>query len=75
MSDLAAERGTEATVDKTPRTERGRRTLRTILDAAAIEFGTRGFHDTSIVAITQRAGVALGRTYPAPMVDHGRGAR
>lgn len=63
MSDLAAERGTEATVDKTPRTERGRRTLRTILDAAAIEFGTRGFHDTSIVAITQRAGVALGSFY------------
>lgn len=63
MSDLAAERGTEATVDKTPRTERGRRTLRSILDAAAIEFGTRGFHDTSIVAITQRAGVALGSFY------------
>ncbi len=49
--------------DKTPRTERGRRTLRAILDAAAIEFGSRGFHDTSIVAITQRAGVALGSFY------------
>ena len=29
--------------DKTPRTERGRRTLRKLLDAAAIEFGERGF--------------------------------
>ncbi len=67
-------RGTDATVetvqtagmgenDKTPRTERGRRTLRAILDAAAAEFGTRGFHDTSIVGITSRAGVALGSFY------------
>lgn len=52
-----------AVADKTPRTDRGRRTLRAILDAAAIEFGTRGFHDTSIVAITTRAGVALGSFY------------
>lgn len=63
MADLATNSGTDATVDKTPRTERGRRTLRAILDAAAIEFGTRGFHETSIVAITQRAGVALGSFY------------
>ena len=65
---MAANRGAEATVpdtisDKTPRTERGRRTLRTILDAAAIEFGERGFHETSIVSITARAGVALGSFY------------
>lgn len=53
----------KAGADKTPRTERGRRTLRAILDAAAAEFGSRGFHDTSIVAITQRAGVALGSFY------------
>lgn len=65
MAELAADSGTDATVanDKTPRTDRGRRTLRGILDAAAIEFGTRGFHETSIVAITQRAGVALGSFY------------
>lgn len=55
--------GGEAASDKTPRTERGRRTLRAILDAAAIEFGTRGFHETSIVAITTRACVALGSFY------------
>jgi AcrR family transcriptional regulator len=48
---------------KTPRTERGRKTLRTILDAALVEFGERGFHDASISRITQRAGVALGTFY------------
>lgn len=68
MREMAANRGTEATVasetsNKTPRTERGRRTLRTILDAAAVEFGERGFHETSIVSITARAGVALGSFY------------
>ncbi len=55
--------GAAATIERTPRTERGRRTHRTLLDAAAIEFGERGFHDTSIVGITQRAGVALGSFY------------
>lgn len=52
-----------AETSKIPRTERGRRTLRAILDAAAAEFGARGFHDTSIVGITSRAGVALGSFY------------
>ena len=46
-----------------PRTERGRRTQRAILDAAAAEFGDKGFHESSIVSITQRAGVALGSFY------------
>lgn len=49
--------------DKTPRTERGRRTLRKLLDAAAVEFGEKGFHDASISSITRRAGVALGSFY------------
>jgi AcrR family transcriptional regulator len=60
------DRGNIATIeqnDKTPRTDRGRRTLRTILDAAALEFGEKGFHESSIVAITARAGVALGSFY------------
>ena len=48
---------------KAPRTARGERTLRKILDAAQEEFGERGFADSSIVAITQRAGVALGTFY------------
>lgn len=49
--------------DKVPRTERGRRTLRKLLDAAAIEFGERGFHEASITGITRRAGTALGSFY------------
>ena len=48
---------------KQPRTERGRRTRRALLDAAAAEFGERGFHDASISGITSRAGVALGSFY------------
>src|SRR3982751_371330 len=48
---------------KTPRTPRGERTLRKILDAARDEFGECGFSESSIVAITQRAGVALGTFY------------
>jgi AcrR family transcriptional regulator len=58
-----AETGAEAIADKAPRTERGRRTRRAILDAAAVEFGSLGFHDASISGITRRAGVALGSFY------------
>jgi AcrR family transcriptional regulator len=46
-----------------PKTERGRRTLRKLLDAAAEEFGARGYHETAISHITQRAGVGLGTFY------------
>ena len=53
----------EASDGKAPRTERGPRTLRAILDAAAAEFGERGFHEASISGITRRAGVALGSFY------------
>jgi len=55
--------GEGASVGKEPRTERGRRTLRAILDAAAVEFGEKGFHEGSISGITRRAGVALGSFY------------
>jgi AcrR family transcriptional regulator len=48
---------------KIPRTERGRVTLRKLLDAAALEFGEKGFHDASITGITARAGTALGTFY------------
>lgn len=48
---------------KAPRTERGRRTLRKLLDASAIEFGEKGFHEASVSSITRRAGVALGTFY------------
>ncbi|QPC99263.1 TetR/AcrR family transcriptional regulator [Qipengyuania soli] len=49
--------------DKAPRTERGRKTLRKLLDAAAREFADHGFHEASISGITRRAGVALGSFY------------
>jgi AcrR family transcriptional regulator len=49
--------------DKTPRTERGRETLRKLLAAAGQEFGERGFHEAAITGITARAGVALGTFY------------
>jgi AcrR family transcriptional regulator len=52
-----------ASQGKAPRTARGERTLRKILDAARDEFGERGFSDSSIVGITRRAGVALGTFY------------
>lgn len=52
-----------ASEGKSPRTARGRKTLRAILDAAAVEFGEKGFYDSSISGITTRAGVALGSFY------------
>ena len=54
---------TALTESKVPRTERGRRTMRKLLDAAAKEFAELGFHQASIVSITRRAGVALGSFY------------
>ena len=60
---MPSHEGETGNPDKTPRTERGRRTLRKLLDAAAVEFGERGFHDASISGITRRAGTALGSFY------------
>lgn len=59
----AADTAQAASAGKEPRTARGRRTLRAILDAAAAEFGEKGFHEGSISGITRRAGVALGSFY------------
>ena len=59
LSATAADEG----AGKVPRTDRGRRTQRALLDAAAAEFGEKGFHDSSIVSITARARVALGTFY------------
>lgn len=52
-----------ASPGKEPRTARGRETLRRLLDAAAAEFGERGFHEASVSGITRRAGTALGSFY------------
>jgi AcrR family transcriptional regulator len=48
---------------RTPKTEKGRRTQRRLLEAAKDEFAERGFHEAAISGITQRAGVALGTFY------------
>lgn len=53
----------QTSADKSPRTERGRKTLRRLLEAAASEFGERGYHEAAINGITVRAGVALGTFY------------
>ena len=55
--------GPAGAAERAPRTDRGRRTLRALLDAAAQEFGSNGFHATGITDITRRAGVALGSFY------------
>lgn len=62
-ADTGLDPNSEGLADKAPRTERGRKTLRKLLDAAAIEFGERGFHEASITGITRRAGTALGSFY------------
>lgn len=58
-----AEQIEAAPTAKTPKTERGRRTLRALLNAAAEEFGEKGFHEAAISRITARAGVATGSFY------------
>jgi len=49
--------------NKTPKTERGRKTRDKLLEAAEIEFGEKGFHEAAVSGITYRAGVALGTFY------------
>lgn len=60
---VPAARPSAASEGKAPRTPRGERTMRKILDAALEEFGEKGFGDGSIVGITRRARVALGTFY------------
>jgi AcrR family transcriptional regulator len=62
-AEMKSEGVSPASEGKAPRTARGERTLRKILDAAVEEFGERGFSEGSIVGITQRARVALGTFY------------
>ncbi|MCM8558141.1 TetR/AcrR family transcriptional regulator [Sphingomicrobium sediminis] len=62
-SKSTSPKGENAGGEKLPRTKRGLATRAKILDAARVEFGQVGFGETSIVAITQRAKVALGTFY------------
>jgi AcrR family transcriptional regulator len=59
----AERQASPASEGKAPRTARGEKTLRKILNASLAEFGQKGFHDSSIVGITSRAKVALGTFY------------
>jgi AcrR family transcriptional regulator len=52
-----------SSLNKSPKTKRGRKTRNKLLEAAEIEFGERGFHEAGISGITYRAGVALGTFY------------
>lgn len=64
IATTVAEAGGQlASEGKAPRTARGEKTLRKILDAALGEFGEKGFGESSIVGITSRAKVALGTFY------------
>lgn len=60
---VSPEGDSPASQGKAPRTARGEKTLRKILDAALAEFGEKGFGESSIVGITARAKVALGTFY------------
>ncbi len=53
----------QSQLENGPKTARGRKTLGKLLDAAALEFGERGYHEAAITGITQRAGVAQGTFY------------
>ena len=63
MAQQSVEPALAAGAGKAPRTARGEKTMRKILDAAIAEFGERGFSESSIVSITSRAKVALGTFY------------
>lgn len=49
--------------DRTPRTARGTRTRAKLLEAAEEVFSAHGYHDASIVKITEAAGVSQGTFY------------
>ena len=49
--------------DRVPRTDRGSNTRLRLLEAAEQVFAERGYHDASIVKITEAAGVAQGTFY------------
>lgn len=48
---------------KKPKTNRGLQTRNKLLRSAEHIFGKNGYHNTSIIEITQRAGVSLGNFY------------
>jgi AcrR family transcriptional regulator len=63
MAQQSVQPALTAGLAKVPRTARGEKTMRKILNAALAEFGEKGFSESSIVSITTRAKVALGTFY------------
>ena len=51
---MSTSKSTLAGVGKAPRTKRGEKTMRRILDAALVEFGDKGFSETSISPIEKQ---------------------
>lgn len=62
-ADLAADGAASSPTGPRRRNARGERTRRRILDAAETVFADLGYHDASIVRITDVAGVAAGTFY------------
>ncbi|HET7386268.1 MAG TPA: helix-turn-helix domain-containing protein, partial [Nocardioidaceae bacterium] len=52
-----------STPNRVPRTDKGTETRRRLIAAAEQVFAERGYHDASIVKITEAAGVAGGTFY------------
>lgn len=64
MSDeLVDEGGLVSSATGRPLTKRGEATRRRLLEAAEVVFAEQGYHEASIVKITERAGVGLGTFY------------
>jgi AcrR family transcriptional regulator len=65
MSDEIVEHEEELVSSATgrPLTKRGEATRRRLLEAAELVFAEQGYHEASIVKITERAGIGLGTFY------------
>lgn len=63
VSDAHADEQLVSPATGRPLTKRGEATRRRILEAAELVFSEHGYHEASIVKVTERAGVALGTFY------------
>jgi AcrR family transcriptional regulator len=61
--ELAEDRAPVSSATGRPLTKRGEATRQRLLDAAEVVFAEQGYHDASIVKITERAGIGLGTFY------------
>ncbi len=60
---MTKSRGDKGDLPRKPRTARGERTRKRLIDAAEALFGSAGYHDTGVTDITRRARVAQGTFY------------